>query len=122
MSLLAELGDRFTGPMSFRLVLQPIMAAILAVIAGRRDARAGAPPYLMELLTVSGHRREMLWDLWRGVGRVFVLAIVMEVAYQLIVSGSLSVLEAVAVSLALAIVPYILLRGLVNRIVRKKQT
>jgi hypothetical protein len=119
MSLLAELGDRFTGPMSFRLVLQPIMSVSLAVIAGVRDARSGAPPYLWTLLAQGGHRREMFLDLWRGVGRVFVLALVMEVAYQQIVAGSISLLEAVAVSLLLAIVPYIFLRGLVNRLVRK---
>jgi hypothetical protein len=119
MSLLAELGERFSGPMSFRLVLQPVMAAILAVIAGRRDACTGAPPYLMELLTHGGHRREMLWDLWRGVGRVFILAVAMEVAYQLVVASRVSVGETIAVSVVLAIVPYVALRGLVNRWVRK---
>jgi uncharacterized membrane protein YdfJ with MMPL/SSD domain len=119
MSLLAELGERFSGPMAFRLVLQPVMATILAVIAGRRDARVGAPPYLIELLTHSGHRREMLWDLWRGVGRVFLLAVAMEVAYQFAVTSRVSVVETIGVSVVLAIVPYIVLRGLVNRWVRK---
>ena len=118
MSLSAELAERFSGPMAFRLVLQPVMASTLAIIAGLRDARTGAPPYLWDLATHTGRRRALLGELWRGVGRVLLLAIVMEIAYQLVVSGRLSLLEAAAVSLLLAVAPYLLLRGLVNRLVR----
>jgi hypothetical protein len=120
MSILAELGERFTGPMSFRLLLQPVMATIFAVIAGVRDARTGAPPYLWALVTHGGHRREMLLDLWRGVGRIFILAVVMEVTYQLRVHGSVSIPETIVISVLLAVVPYFVLRGLVNRLVRRK--
>jgi hypothetical protein len=120
MNLLAELGERFAGPMSFRLLLQPVMATIFAVIAGVRDARTGAPPYLWALVTETGQRRDMLRELWRGVGRIFILAVVMEVAYQLKVRGSITLWEVLVVSVLLAIVPYIILRGLVNRLVRRK--
>lgn len=121
MSLATELAERFSGPMAFRLVLQPVMAATLAILAGRRDACAGAPPYLWDLATHTGHRRVLLGELWRGVGRVLVLAIVMEIAYQLIVAGRLSLLETAGVSLLLAVAPYLVLRGLVNRLVRNRQ-
>jgi hypothetical protein len=119
MSLVTELAERFSGPMSFRLILQPVMATIFAVIAGRRDARSGAPPYLFTLLIGGGHRRKMVRDLWADVGRVFILAVVMEVAYQLLVRGTISVVETIGVSVLLAIVPYVVLRGLVNRIARR---
>jgi len=118
MSLSTELAERFSGPMAFRLVLQPIMASTLAILAGLRDARMGAPPYLWALATHTGHRRALLGELWRGVGRVLLLAIGMEVAYQLVVRGSISVVETIAVSVLLAIVPYVVLRGLVNRLAR----
>jgi hypothetical protein len=34
-----ELGGRVGGPMTFRLVLQPTIATLVAVRAGLRDAR-----------------------------------------------------------------------------------
>lgn len=36
--------DRVSGPMKFRLVLQPMMAALFAIRSGLADARAGKPP------------------------------------------------------------------------------
>ncbi len=36
-----DLAGRVGGPMTFRLILQPTVATILAVRAGFRDARAG---------------------------------------------------------------------------------
>ena len=36
-----DLLERTSGPMKFRLVLQPAMAAFFAVQAGLADARAG---------------------------------------------------------------------------------
>ena len=37
-----QLMARVSGPMHFRLYLQPGMAAVLAIIAGLKDAKAGA--------------------------------------------------------------------------------
>ena len=44
--IVTDLLDRVTGPMKFRLVLQPIMATIFAIHAGLHDARAGQPPVI----------------------------------------------------------------------------
>ena len=41
-----EVVARAHGPMKIRLLLQPCMAALFAVRAGRRDAREGRRPYL----------------------------------------------------------------------------
>ena len=43
--ILENLADRLTGPMSFRFVLQPVVACVFAVIAGLQDARFGKQPY-----------------------------------------------------------------------------
>lgn len=114
-------GERFAGPMSFRLVLQPVMATSLAMIAGVRDARRGAPPFLGALVTGASHRGDLLRDAWRSAGRVFILAAVMEVAYQYLVAGSVSLVETLVVSVLLAFASYILLRGLVNRVWRRER-
>ncbi|HKG77839.1 MAG TPA: hypothetical protein VKA78_00440, partial [Pyrinomonadaceae bacterium] len=56
---------------------------------------------------------------WKSVARVFVLAIVMDVIYQLIVLQWIYPLELILVAILLAVVPYLLIRGPVNRIVSR---
>lgn len=45
MHFVEDLIDRVSGPMKFRLVMQPVMAAFFAIRSGLEDARAGKPPY-----------------------------------------------------------------------------
>lgn len=111
---------RITGPMKFRLLLQPTMAAIFAIRAGLADAKTGKPPYFWGLLTDPTHRANMLEDGWKSVGKIFVLAMVFDVIYQIIVERFVYPGEALIVALVLAIVPYLLLRGLVTRLARSK--
>ena len=111
---------RFTGPMKFRLVLQPVMATFFAVRSGLADAKAGRPPYFWTLLTNPTHRKEMLLDAWKSVGRIFILAVVMDVIYQLIELHTVYPLGALVVAVVLAILPYILIRGVVTRIATRK--
>ena len=114
-----NLADRVSGPMKFRLILQPIMASVFAVIAGLRDARLGKPPYLWSLLNDRAHRLKILQDAWKSVGRVFVLALALDVVYQVVVQHFVYPGEAVLTALILAIVPYVILRGLVTRFTKK---
>src|SRR5664279_759384 len=76
---------RVTGPMKFRIVLQPLMATFFAVKAGLADAKAGRPPYFWTLLSDPEARESMLKDGWKSVGRVFLLAVVLDVVYQIYV-------------------------------------
>jgi len=108
--------DRVSGPMEFRLFLQPLMACIFAIRSGFKDAREGKAPYFWALWTQPSHRAEMLRDGWKSVGNVFLLAFVLDVVYQIIVLRFVYPGEAVLVALALAIVPYLIVRGLVNRL------
>ena len=113
-----DLVGRVSGPMKFRLVLQPLMAVILAVRSGLRDAKAGDPPYFWGLFTDPAHRATMLRDGWKSIGRIFILGIIMDVIYQIIVFRRFYPAEAIVVAAILAIVPYLLIRGLVTRIAR----
>ena len=115
-----QLLARVSGPMKFRLVLQPCMAAFFAVRTGLADARAGKSPYFWCLLTDPRQRAEMIKDGWKSVGRVFILALVLDAVYQIIVLHFVYVGEAVIVAFVLAILPYLILRGLVTRVARKR--
>jgi hypothetical protein len=111
-----ELIERPEGPMAFRFYLQPLMALALAIHDGMKDARAGRPAYLFSLATDREHRRERLRDGWRSIGRVFVLAIVLDTIYQIAVLHALHPLQAVVIAIVLAIIPYVLVRGPACRI------
>jgi hypothetical protein len=113
---------RFDGPLHFRLFVQPMMAIVFAVRDGMRDAREGRSAYLWTLLTDAAQRRYLLESGWKGISKVFVLAVVLDVVYQLIVSRDVKPVEALLTAAVLALIPYALLRGPVNRAVRSSRT
>lgn len=115
----SDMVDRVTGPMKFRLVLQPAMAAFFAIRSGLADAKAGKPPYFWALLWDPAQRDDMLKDGWKSVGKVFVLAMVLDVVYQIIARRFVYPGEMIIVAFVLAIVPYLILRGLVTRLARR---
>jgi hypothetical protein len=114
-----QLMARVSGPMHFRLFLQPTMAAVLAVIGGIRDARNGTPPYFWSLATDPVHRRERIKEGWRKIGRVFILALILDAVYQGIVLHFFYLGEAIIVAVVLALIPYVILRGIVRRVAGK---
>ncbi|HEX2446213.1 MAG TPA: hypothetical protein VHJ77_19855 [Vicinamibacterales bacterium] len=111
-----NLVGRLTGPMTFRLILQPVMATIYAIRDGMKDAREGRPPYFWSIFTHPGEAGPLLREGARAVGRVILLGIVMDLVYQLIVFRSVHPIELVVVVFLLAFNPYLVLRGPVNRI------
>ena len=120
LRIMHDLADRVSGPMKFRVVLQPAMASIFAILAGLRDARAGRPAYFWALFTNPAARADMLRDGWKGVGKVFLLALVLDVVYQLLVQGFVYPVEMIIVAFVLAIAPYLILRGTVNRLASRR--
>jgi len=118
---LGNLHDRVSGPMSFRLVLQPAMAAFFAIRAGLHDGRTGRPPYLWAILTDPAHRRDLLHEGWKAIAKVFVMAVVIDAIYQVVQLRWFYPNEALIVAIVLALVPYLLIRGPVGRIARAWQ-
>ena len=114
----SDLIHRIHGPLSFRFILQPVMAAIYAVRDGMHDAHEGKPAYFWDVLTHAGRRAQLTIAL-RRVLRVIVLGVVMDVIYQVIVFKTIYLGQLVVIVLGLAFVPYVLLRGPVNRIARR---
>ena len=111
-----NLIGRLDGPMHFRVVMQPAVAVFLAVRAGLTDARRGRPIFLWAILTNPTHRRELIIQGWKDVGKVFGVALMLDIVYQLIVHHSVYLLELLISATLLAIVPYALIRGPTNRI------
>ena len=110
--------QRLDGPLHFRFIVQPLMAFVFAAIDGVKDAKAGKPAYGWAVFTSPEHRKELLKDGWKHFGKIFILAIVLDVAYQIKVHHTIYPGEILIVALILAVLPYVLLRGPVNRVVR----
>jgi hypothetical protein len=64
-------------------------------------------------------RPALLREGWKAIARVFVLAILMDFIYQMIVLPRLYPLQLLLVAVLLAVAPYLLIRGPVNRIARR---
>ena len=116
--MVGDFFARLDGPLHFRFIVQPLMATIFAVIDGIKDAKAGKPPYFWALLATPERRKELMKEGWKSVGKIFILAIILDVVYQLKVHSTVYAGELLIVAFALAIAPYLVLRGPINRIVR----
>lgn len=116
-----HLVGRIDGPLKFRLILQPVMAMIFAVRDGLRDVREGQPPYFWAIFTAPERRGELIRNGWRSVAKVFILAALMDLIYQYLVLGWLYPVASLSMAFLLAIVPYLLIRGPLNRIMRRNR-
>lgn len=126
MSLLYDVSVRFwediisrpSGPLAFRFILQPVMASLLAIRDGYKDARDGRPPYLATIIHDPVHRDARLREGLKAVSRVILLGIAMDLLYQFLVIKAFRPIEMLNVVFVLAFLPYLLLRGPAGRLVR----
>jgi hypothetical protein len=109
------------APLSFRFILQPLVAAFFAYRAGKKDAQAGRPFYFWALVHDPAHRRDLIREGWQHVGKVFIVAIVMDAIYQFIAMRWVYPFEALMVAVILAVLPYLVFRGIVNRVLRDRR-
>lgn len=108
------------GPMTFRFILQPVMAAIAAWKDGSADARLNRPPYLASIIRGQGDRGHLLWEGVISTARIILLGIGMDAVYQVTVLKTFHPGEAAVIALLLAFVPYLLLRGPFRRLARRR--
>ena len=78
------------------------------------------PPYFWAVFTLPDRRSEMLRDGWKSVGKIFVIAIIIDLVAQLIDFRWFYPGEALLVAFILACIPYLLIRGAVNRVARRQ--
>jgi hypothetical protein len=113
-----DLFGRLDGPVHFRFFVQPLVAIIFAVIDGVKDARAGRPAYFWALLSTSEDRKELVKEGWKSVGKVFIVAMILDVIYQMKVYSAVYAGQLLTVAFVLAILPYLVVRGPITRLVR----
>ena len=77
-----ELIGRVGGHLSFRFILQPLGAAIIAIRAGLKDARAGRPPFGWSVLTDSSGRGHLLRGGRKDLAQLFIIAVIVDLIYE----------------------------------------
>jgi hypothetical protein len=110
---------RPTGSLNLRFILQPAIATLIAVRAGMKDAKEGRPAYLWAALTNPEYRWQLLHGGWKDMRTPFLIAATLDAIYQLIIHKFIYPLELLFTATLLALVPYFILRGPVNRIARR---
>ncbi len=111
-----DLFERPGGPMTFRFILQPVMAAIAAAADGFNDARFSRSPYLWTVLSNPAERSGRLTEGLNATARILLLGVGMDAIYQYRALGAFYPVEALIIAVALAFIPYLLLRGPAARI------
>ncbi len=111
-----ELIARDSGPLDIRLFLQPLVATIIAIRSGRRDAAARRPAFFWVIFHGAAGRRTVLQDILREVGKLFIVAAILDTVYQVLVLHWIYPLQTLIVATVLAVLPYLAVRGLTNRI------
>jgi hypothetical protein len=113
--------DRLQGPLSFRFILQPLLAMALGIRDGRRDARSGLPPYLFDVLFDGKNRLSRLKASAPSLLLPFALAIVLDIVVQFMVFDRFFVGQGIVVGLFVIALPYAICRGLANRLSVRRQ-
>jgi len=113
-----ELIGRASGPLKFRLFVMPTVVTILAIRADRRDAREGRPAPLGAFIMNSIERRWLFRIALKDIGRIFIVALVLDSVYQLFVLKAFHIEQLLVVAVVCAVVPYVLVQGPITRLVR----
>lgn len=111
-----ELIARDSGPLHIRFIFQPLVTTFFAIRSGLRDARERRSVFFWTIMLDAPQRRHLLRELWMDVGKLFFVALTLDVIYQLAVLRWFYPVQTLIVATMLAVVPYLVVRGLTNRV------
>jgi hypothetical protein len=114
-----HLVGRVGGPLNFRLLIMPLVVTFFAVRAAMRDARAGQPPFFWTLLLKPVERRQLVRSMLKDIGKIFIVAVVLDTIYQLTVLKAFYLGELLLVVMWSAILPYLVVRSAVSPLMRR---
>jgi hypothetical protein len=102
--------------MSIRFILQPIVGIILGIRDGLADAKAGFPPFNMDMLFHPENRRRDLMSALKAILKPIILGTILDCIAQYLIFKHVRLIPAVIVAALVMGVPYALARGFTNRI------
>jgi hypothetical protein len=125
-TLLGMLRDRYEhlvgrvgGPLNFRLLIMPLVVTFFAVRAAMRDARAGQPPFFQSIRTNPVERSRLVRSGLKDIGKIIIVAVVLDTIYQLTVLKAFYLGELLLVVMWSAILPYLVVRSAASPLMRR---
>jgi hypothetical protein len=106
----------FGGRFQIRLILQPLLAVVLGVRFGIRDAKHGSRPFFIRMVEAKDDRLKILKQGLRDAVIPLSLALVLDAVLQHMINGRVRPLAAVVVGSLLVWLPFLIVRSLTNRI------
>jgi hypothetical protein len=115
-----DIVSRLTGPGRLRFIFQPLVATFLGLRDGRRDASAGAPPFLWGLIFNDSYRPRLLRSALASIRDILCVAILLDILSQALIFGfgEIHPGAALVVGPILIAAPYTLARVLANSMTR----
>jgi hypothetical protein len=113
----ADLGGRgiFGGSFQLRLIIQPLLAMLLGLRFGIRDAKQGRPPILIDVARTKGQRGSLLGHAARDAIIPLILAFILDCILQQIINHRIRPVAALIVGGLLVFLPFLIIRALANR-------
>jgi hypothetical protein len=111
---------RLHGPGRFRFILQPIVAILLGIRDGRKDAREGTSPFLWGLVFHKELRPQLLKQMLTSVRNLVSIAILLDLISQYLIFRLVRPGAALILGPVLIAAPYSCARALSNRIARRR--
>jgi hypothetical protein len=115
----ADMVARLSGPGRLRFILQPIVAILVGMRDGKRDARTGSPPFLLALVSRRALRRTLLWGALASIRDLVAIAIILDVICQFLIFREIHPGAALLLGPLLIAVPYASSRAVANRLSRR---
>ena len=118
LMILDNIAARLTGPMNFRFILQPLVAIfVLGIKDGRMDAKAGMPPFILDLILHPKDRKRNLKSAFKRLLVPVIFGAILDGIAQYLIFKHVRPAAAVLVGAMVMGIPYALSRGITNRIV-----
>ena len=118
-TVLERISARIAGPFHLRFIFQPLVAIILGIRDGKTDAQLGNPPYIFELFSNKGDRKDHLKKALKAVTTPLIVGILLDAIVQFNLFHKVHILGAFLVGAFLVGLPYMLARGIRNRLESK---
>jgi hypothetical protein len=107
--------------MSFRFMLQPAVAMLLGIRDGKNDAKAGAPPFIFDLIFHPENRQRDFSSAMKSLVKPIIIATVLDLIAQYLIFQHVRFIPGLIVGTFVMGLPYSLARGITNRIITARK-